>query len=143
MRLTGAEKRRSKWVIAIVFAGIIAAARSDGTIGQSFAEMPLRRMAPLASSQQETAASLARYSRDDPLGGGMTVLGTYYVEVEANGHKLRLQLVRRLQTSNVESNICRRCHLKMIRYLDIPAAGDPEAVSAKPNFRSNRPLFVH
>ena len=34
--------------------------------------------------------------RDDPLGGGPTVLGTYYTEVKANGQKLRLQLVRQI-----------------------------------------------
>ena len=32
-------------------------------------------------------------SRDDPIGGGISVLGTYYVQVLANGHPLRLLVV--------------------------------------------------
>lgn len=51
---------------------------------------------PDTSLHQLTDSSHGK--RDNPLGGGPTVLGTYFIEVKANGQNLRLQLVRILNS---------------------------------------------
>lgn len=92
MRLTTRIQKHAKWAVVVICATMAMGIVAEGwIIGTSTVEVPLRKF---GSAQRETPETLSRYSRDDALGGGMTVLGTYYIEVKANGHSLRLQLVR-------------------------------------------------
>ena len=71
---------------------VTAALVVEGRTMSPFTEIAISRETtdPLNSSPVLSGAK----RQDSPLGGGATVLGTYYIEVKANGQKLRLQLVR-------------------------------------------------
>lgn len=94
MRPTNLKRSYFKWIAVFVFAAIMTNALADEELAGKIVNVPLRRMTPSTATHYKSPQMVSRMYRDDPLGGGMTVLGTYYIEVEANGHRLRLQLVR-------------------------------------------------
>lgn len=128
------KQRYAKLVVIAIFATMAIGIAADGWIGTNTVEVPLRKFGRSGSAQHETPETLARYSRDDALGGGMTVLGTYYIEVKANGHPLRLQLVRRSCIPNFGLIFEENVHVLRFQCRKGPIDTEPITIEAQQNF---------
>jgi len=95
MMLTYLNRSCFKWIVVFGLLTILCtSALGDEDLLSKVVNVPLRKMVPSLASHYQSPQKASRMYRDDPIGGGANVLGTYYIEVEANGHRLRLQLVR-------------------------------------------------
>lgn len=94
-----ADSEAMKREVAVVYGLLVVTALvvTEGRAMKPIAEIAITRGGEEQLSDIRVFSGAKR--EDSPLGGGVTVLATYYVEVKVNGQKLRLQVVRRISKS--------------------------------------------